>query len=144
MSRWRDCPCIANMHIEYFKQKTLRTAENSPRLWRRYLDDTFIVQQIEHRENFLKHINSINSMHQFYRRGHMLRWFHAILGHHNYTRIKQNLVHKNNRKPTHMDHYLHWDSHHHIEAKYSIRNTLHHRVKHLVPSQYYLELRRNT
>ena len=33
------------------------------------------------------------------------------------------------RKPTHTDMYLHWDSYHHLSAKYSVINTLRHRAK---------------
>ena len=33
------------------------------------------------------------------------------------------------RKPTHTDMYLHWDSYHHLSAKYSVINTLRHREK---------------
>ena len=33
------------------------------------------------------------------------------------------------RKPTLLDQYLHWDSHHHIRAKCSVINTLKHRAK---------------
>ena len=33
------------------------------------------------------------------------------------------------RKPTNMDQYLQWDSHHHLSAKYSVINTLTHRAK---------------
>ena len=33
------------------------------------------------------------------------------------------------RKPTHTDMYLHWDSYHHLAAKYSVINTLRHRAK---------------
>ena len=32
------------------------------------------------------------------------------------------------RKSTHMDRYLHWDSHHTISSKYSVVGTLHHRA----------------
>ena len=32
------------------------------------------------------------------------------------------------RKPTHTDMYLHWDSYHHLSAKYSVINTLRHRT----------------
>ena len=33
------------------------------------------------------------------------------------------------RRPTHMDQYLQWDSHHHLSAKYSVISTLTHRAK---------------
>ena len=32
------------------------------------------------------------------------------------------------RKPTHIDQYLHWDSHHHLSAKVSVIHTLSHRA----------------
>ena len=42
-----------------------------------------------------------------------------------------------NRKPTHMDQYLQWDSHHHLSAKYSVINTLTHRAKQSVTNLRY-------
>ena len=33
------------------------------------------------------------------------------------------------RRPTHTDWFLHWDSHHHLSAKFSVINTLKHRAK---------------
>ena len=33
------------------------------------------------------------------------------------------------RRPTHTDLYLHWDSHHHLSAKFSVINTIKHRAK---------------
>ena len=40
------------------------------------------------------------------------------------------------RKPTHMDMYLKWDSHHPISSKYSVVGTLHHRAKIICSSPY--------
>ena len=41
------------------------------------------------------------------------------------------------RKPTHMDQYLQWDSHHHLSAKHSVINTLTHWEKQCVTNLSY-------
>ena len=51
---------IVNMYMGHFKEVTHRTTENPPRFLRRFVDNTFVVQWLEHREKFLKHINSDN------------------------------------------------------------------------------------
>ena len=43
------------------------------------------------------------------------------------------------RKPTHTDMYLHWDSYHHLSAKYSVINTLRHRAKTVCSTQQLLK-----
>ena len=49
-------PIVTNLYMEHFERTALRTASN-PRLWLRYVDDTFATQQEEHKQNFLEHIN---------------------------------------------------------------------------------------
>ena len=59
-------PIIAYLFMENFKEWALRTVGNPlPRLWRRCIDDTFIMQQIEHKENSLRHVNSIDQSIQY-------------------------------------------------------------------------------
>ena len=36
---------VANIFIESFEQETLELAKNKPRLWVRYVDDTFVIWQ---------------------------------------------------------------------------------------------------
>ena len=43
--------------MEYFEEKDIRTVENPTMLWRRYVDDTYVVQ---HKEKFLRHIHSLD------------------------------------------------------------------------------------
>ena len=52
-------PIIANMCMNHFQEVALRTVKNPPILGRRLVDNTFVVQWLEHIENFLNHINSI-------------------------------------------------------------------------------------
>ena len=42
------------------------------------------------------------------------------------------------RKPTHTHMYLHWDSYHHLSAKYSVINTLRHRAKTVCSTKQFL------
>ena len=53
-------PILADLFMGSFEVKALSTAANPPRLWRRYVDDTFMVQKSFHKSKFLKHINSVD------------------------------------------------------------------------------------
>ena len=53
-------PIVANLYMEYFKQKALRITTHPPRLWLRHVDHTFLIQKEEHKEHFLEHINSVD------------------------------------------------------------------------------------
>ena len=46
--------------MEYFEQKALSTATHPLRMWFRYVDDTFVIQKEDHRQNFLEHVNSVD------------------------------------------------------------------------------------
>ena len=58
-------PIVANIHMEECENKSIRTAENPPRLWTRYVNGTFLIQDREHNDKFLQHINSIDKAIQF-------------------------------------------------------------------------------
>ena len=48
--------------MEDFYTRSLKTAENPSRLWKRDVDDNFSMQRIEHEQNILQHINSIEAI----------------------------------------------------------------------------------
>ena len=50
-------PIVANLYMEYFEQKALITGPH-PRLWQKYVDDTFVIQKEIHKQNFLQHISN--------------------------------------------------------------------------------------
>ena len=58
-------PIIANIFMEAFERKALATALHPPRVWRRYVDDTWVIQQQEHKQQFLQHINTVDDSIQF-------------------------------------------------------------------------------
>ena len=52
-------PTVVNIYMEYFEQEALSTAP-TPRLWWRYVDDTFVIQKEVYKQDFLQHINSVD------------------------------------------------------------------------------------
>ena len=43
-------PIVAHLYMEYFEQKALSMVTHSPRIWRRYVDDTFVIQKEDHKK----------------------------------------------------------------------------------------------
>ena len=133
---------VANLYIEVFKDRALRISQNPPRLWKRYVDDAFVIQQTKHKQNILQHIYSIDSAIKFTvedtrPNGSMPFLDTLVIPEHNGT-----LCTRVNRKLTHMDHYLQWDSHHHIGAVLLKHLTT--GPKHYLPPKNTLELKKNT
>ena len=122
--------CHYSKHLYGILQgESTLTAQNLPRLWKRFVDNIFVVQDTEHKENFLQLIN-IGSAIKFTVEDTR---FCAIPEHAGYTRTQWNTNRKHYRKPIHTDQYLQWDSHKHIGDKYSVIDTLIHWAK-TVPS----------
>ena len=53
-------PVMANLFMEYFEHRALTSAVNPPRLWNRYVGDTFVILQQSQKEEFLQHSNSVD------------------------------------------------------------------------------------
>ena len=58
-------PIVANIYMEAFGNRVISTALHPTRIWKRYVDDTFVIQYLSHKEEFLRHINSVDSSIQF-------------------------------------------------------------------------------
>ena len=122
-------PIVANLYMEYFERKALVSAINPPWVWYRFADDTWVIQKQAHKQAFLDHLNSIDTVIMFTVEGtqgnRTIPFLDTLV-----TPLAENalciLVY---HKPTHTDQYLQWDSHHSLSAKYSVIGTLIHRAQ---------------
>ena len=121
-------PIVANIFMEAFESRALSTAVHPPKLWRRYVDDTCVIQDQAHKEEFLNRITSVdNAIHftveEAKEDGSIPFLDTLIIPEQNGT-FSIGVY----RKPTHTDLYLLWDSNHNLSAKYSVIKTLTHRA----------------
>ena len=122
-------PIVANLYMEDFEIKAIKTAKHPPRIWKRYVDDTFVVIESAKKEKFLEHINKMDPHIQFTtedaKADGSIPFLETIV----MPQSDNSLLTSGYIKPTHRDLYLQWDSHHHMSAKFSVINTLKDRAK---------------
>ena len=58
-------PIVANLYMESFELRALQSSPNPPSMWKRFADDTFVIMKKAHKEEFLTHLNSVDSNIQF-------------------------------------------------------------------------------
>ena len=122
-------PTVANLYMENFEVRALSTSPNPPLMWKRFMDDTFVIMKKAHKEEFLTHLNSVDKNIQFTseesRPDGSIPFLDILITPGEDGRLDTTVY----RKPTHTDQYMQWDSHHTISSKYSVVGTLHHRAK---------------
>ena len=52
-------PIVANIYMEAFEDRAINTALHPPKKWKRYVDDTFVIQLESQKEEFFHHINQV-------------------------------------------------------------------------------------
>ena len=122
-------PIVANLYMEDFETKAISSAVHPPSTWKRFVDDTFVVIESSRKEEFLDHINNLDPHIEFTtedaKPDRSLPFLDTLV----HKQPDNSLLTSVYRKPTYTDLYLQWDSHHHLSAKYSVINTLRHRIK---------------
>ena len=96
--------------MEAFEDRAINTALNPPRIWRRYVDDTFVIQQKSHKEEFFHHINTVDTSIQFIMEeagpDGPIPFLDILV----MPKLDGTFITKVYRKPTHTDQCLQWDS----------------------------------
>ena len=106
-------PIVANLYTESLEEEAIRSAPLQPKLWRRYVDDTFVIwphgQEELHR--FLQHLNDLHPNIHFTMEEEnecTLSFLDVLI-----TRSSTSLFTSVYRKPTHTERYIPFNSHHH-------------------------------
>ena len=120
-------PIVANLYMEDFEMTAINTSPQLPLMWKRFVDDTFVINKAAQKQSFLDHINSIDHHIQFTeepRPDGSMPFLDILITPCEDGSLGATVF----RKPTHTDLYMQWDSHHAISSKYSVIGTLHHRA----------------
>jgi hypothetical protein len=113
--------------MEDFEKKALTSFTGlPPRVWLRYVDDTFVILKQQELSSFFDHLNNIDSNIKFTQEGshnNSLPFLDCLI-----TIKDSRLQTKVYRKPTHTDQYLAFDSNHPLIHKLGVIRTLQHRA----------------
>ena len=122
---------IANLYMESFEEQAITTSSYEPRIWKRYVDDTFTILDRENVDDFLQHLNNQQPSIRFTmetEKDNKLAFLDTAVLREPDGRLTTSVY----RKPTHTDQYLAYDSHHPQLVKRSIVKCLYERAKRLV------------
>ena len=117
-------PIVANLFMEDFETRAIESAVDPSTIWKRFVNDTFVVIDSAKKQQFLEHINNMDPHIQFTSEDAKSDGSLSLPGHNSLPQPDNSLLTSVYRKPTHTDLYLQWDSHHHLSARLSVINTL--------------------
>ena len=133
------CPIVANIFMEKLETEALETAPHLPSLWKRFVDDTFVILEAQYNDEFFQHINSIDENIKFTAETTKAHGSMPFLDTLVTPQSNGSLSTTVYRKSTHTNQYLQWDSHHIISNKYSVISSLLHRAKDICSNKDQLE-----
>ena len=121
---------IANLYMEEFEERAIATATYKPKIWKRYVDDTFTVLGKDYADGFLQHLNSQQPTIRFtmeIEKDNTIPFLDTSVSRDSNGLLTTTVY----KKPTHTDQYLAYDSHHPQSVKRGIFKCLYDRAKHL-------------
>ncbi|XP_068728926.1 uncharacterized protein [Montipora capricornis] len=117
--------------MESLEQQAITTSAYKPRIWKRYVDDSFTILDRANVDSFLQHLNNQQPSIRFTmetENDYKLAFLDTVVSREPDGRLKTSV----NRKPTHTDQYLAYDSHHPQSVKRGIVKCLYERAKRLL------------
>ncbi|XP_072030175.1 uncharacterized protein [Amphiura filiformis] len=121
--------------MEEFEQYVLKNFPGKPpRLWLRYVDDTFVVIDQNEQDNFFKYINQVDSNIKFTQessKDNRLAFLDCLVQVNPDNTLSTTVY----RKPTHTDQYLQFGSHHPLVHKLGVIRTLYHRADTIISEE---------
>ncbi|XP_054259833.1 uncharacterized protein LOC128984527 [Macrosteles quadrilineatus] len=128
-------PIFANIFMEEFEQKALASARLKPRIWWRYVDDTFVVfpHGDDKLNEFLEHLNSVSSSIKLtmeVESQNKLPFLDVCVEKH-LNSLRTSVY----RKKTHTGQYLNFQSNHQISVKEGVAYSLFDRAKSICSNQ---------
>jgi len=114
---------IANLYLEEFEERAIATATYKPKIWKRYVDDTFTVLGKDYVDGLLQHLNSQQPTIRFtmeIEKDNTIPFLDTSVSRDSNGLLTTTVY----RKPTHTDQYPAYDSHHPQSVKRGIVNQL--------------------
>ena len=125
---------VANLYMEFFEELALQSAPARPRLWKRYVDDTFCIVRKGTVDELLNHLNSVRPSIKFtveLEKDGTLPFLDTLLRRKEGGGLDVTVY----RKPTHTDRYLNFQSHHPSHVKRGLVRCLYDRARSVTNSE---------
>ena len=122
-------PVVANLCMEAIEEVAIKTTPVRPKVWKRYVDDSFCIIKKNAVDSFHNSLNGIDQHISFTieeENNNQIAFLDTLV-----TRKNNALIVEVYRKPTHTDRYLDFFSHHDKRHKISAAEILLHRATHL-------------
>ncbi|MDA8010421.1 MAG: reverse transcriptase domain-containing protein, partial [Alphaproteobacteria bacterium] len=124
-------PVIANLYLESLEETAILSAPFKPKLWVRYVDDTFVIwtHGPDRLQSFHQHLNKQHPKIQFTveeEKDDQLPFLDVLV-----TKEGRRLLTSVYRKPTHTERYIPYHSHHHPRATTGVLRCMRDRARNI-------------
>lgn len=116
-------PVVADIYMEHLEEKILAESPTPPRIWLRYVDDTFVIQDSGDISSFTHYINQCDTHIKFTHETEVdgkLAFLDTCVHRGDHGQLTTTVY----RKPTHTDQYLDFTSDHPLSTKVGVARTL--------------------